>query len=116
MGKMLSVNGLPQNGYWVASIALWVLALMFLVFLYVGLYAGYNSTIPIIGKPTPTLMFLIRMALGTSLVVGIVTATVILVWGTFRQRVVAVLPTLLFLFVLYFLAHQFIAVLWRKFW
>lgn len=109
------MNSPPRTVPWLASIALWMFALVFLVLLYVGLYAGYNSTLPIIGKPSPSLMLLIRFVLGTSLAGGVAIAILVLVWGNFRQRVVAVPPKLLFLFVVYFLAQQFVATWWRQF-
>ncbi len=104
----------PSNLGWPAVCVQWLAAITFLIFLYIGLYAGYNSTIPVVGTPSPRFMFVMRMMLVSSLVVGIVASLFVMVWGFTRQRVTASLPAALFIFVLYFLVHQYVVATWHR--
>jgi hypothetical protein len=70
--------------------------------------AGYNTVIPFFGKPSPNEIFFIRAILGVSLFIGTATSVLVFVLGTSIQKVVGVVPAMLFGCILFFLMRQLI--------
>jgi hypothetical protein len=98
---------------WIIVGTQWLCALNFMVFLYFGLTAGYNSTIPLFGEPSPAELFFIRTVLGISLIIGTVGVITAFTMGKLVHRLLSIPPALIFGYVLFFLLKQWISILLR---
>jgi hypothetical protein len=98
---------------WITVALQWLCAIVFTVSVYLGLMAGFNSTIPVFGKPSATELFIVRLTICVSFFAGVIATLIIVIRGKSSQIVFAIVPGLLFAYIIFVLVDTWMTVLSR---